>query len=140
MTTSAGLVRLNDDVRFHATFNGPAYCYLIAFNPDGTEQLCHPEDAGKGEPTVRPILRKDVRYPAGKHVFILDEAGLEVFVLVVSAKPLPPYAEWRAKAGCLPGKRSGTAGRAGGCLTAPTTPGFRRSAERSSRRGSRRSW
>src|SRR5262249_30626357 len=42
MSTAA--VRADDSVRVLATLSTPAHCYLIAFNPDGTEQLCYPED------------------------------------------------------------------------------------------------
>ena len=38
--------RYEDDVRVHARLTVPAYCYLIALNPDGTEQLCVPERSG----------------------------------------------------------------------------------------------
>ena len=35
----------DDDVRVHARLTTPAYCFLIALNPDGKEQLCVPADA-----------------------------------------------------------------------------------------------
>jgi tRNA A-37 threonylcarbamoyl transferase component Bud32 len=101
--TSPGAVRLNDDVRVSAELSVPAYYYLIAFNPDGTEQLCHPEDAeGQGAGAVRPDARAEVRYPQDQHVFVLDAAGLQAFVLAASTKPLPPYDEWRSRAGEIP--------------------------------------
>src|SRR5262249_25096326 len=31
-----------DSVRITVRLNDPAYCYLIAFNPNGKEQLCYP--------------------------------------------------------------------------------------------------
>src|SRR5262249_29541361 len=34
-----------DQLQVLAKLSAAAHCYLIAFNPDGTEQLCYPEDA-----------------------------------------------------------------------------------------------
>jgi tRNA A-37 threonylcarbamoyl transferase component Bud32 len=103
--TSPGAIRLNDDVRVTAELSAPAYCYLIAFNPDGTDQLCHPENPdGHGALAVRPDARAEVRYPQDDRVFVLDATGLQAFVLAASAKPLPPYAEWRSRAGEIPWK------------------------------------
>jgi hypothetical protein len=101
--TNPAAVRVEDDVRVAAKFSAPAYCYLIAFNPDGKEQLCHPEDdQGEGAPAVPPGKRAEVQYPGDNHAFVLDEAGLQVFVLAASPKPLRPYQEWRARAGAIP--------------------------------------
>src|SRR5262249_17751860 len=69
----------------------------IAFNPDGTVQLCYPEGGdGKGAPAARPDAADEVRYPRDKKVFVLDSAGLQAFVLAASTKPLPAYDEWRS--------------------------------------------
>lgn len=99
-------IRKNDDVRVFARLNQPAYCYLIAFNPDGTEQLCHPafdgSDQGKAR-ALAPTPVTEVRFfPDDKGYFNLDSAGLQVFVLVASAQPLPPYADWRAAVDKIP--------------------------------------
>jgi hypothetical protein len=103
---STEVVRVNDDVRVAAELSAPAYFYLIAFNPDGEAQLCLPEDAkGREAPDDRPEAHANVRYPREKSVFVLDAKGLQVFVLVASAKPLPPYAEWKkAQADAIPWK------------------------------------
>jgi hypothetical protein len=105
LSTSAAAVRVNDDVQVVAKFSAPAYCYLIAFNPDGEDQLCLPQDAdGNGAPKTPPDARAEVRYPREKHVFVLDVKGLQVFVLVASKNPLPPYEVWRKRAGDIPWK------------------------------------
>ena len=44
ITATTEVVRA-DNRCVSAKLSRPAYCYLIAFNPDGTEQLCYPEDA-----------------------------------------------------------------------------------------------
>jgi hypothetical protein len=108
LRTSTVAVRLNDNVEVAAELSAPAHCYLIAFNPEGseggTEQLCYPESAdGKEAKTIRPDKTKEIRYPR-KDAFVLDAAGLQVFVLAASMKPLPPYEEWRSKAGAIPWK------------------------------------
>jgi serine/threonine protein kinase len=103
-------VRLDDDVRVSARLPKAAYCYLIGFNPDGTVQLCLPAgEDGEGAPTARPESREAVEYPARNQLFILDSAGLQVFVLVASAKPLPPFADWKSRAGAIPWKAAADA-------------------------------
>jgi hypothetical protein len=98
-------VPLNDDVRIVSRLSKPAYCYLIAFNPDGTVQLCYPTaENGEGAPTARPDSRDTTSYPAPSQVFVLDSVGLQAFVLVASVKPLPPFAEWKAGAPAIPWK------------------------------------
>jgi serine/threonine protein kinase len=97
--------RLKDDVRVEVSLSTPAYCYLIAFNPDGTEQLCHPEDendAARAKAT-RPAPSADFRFPhGGTKFFELDVVGFQAFVLAASTRPLPPYAEWRSQIGTIP--------------------------------------
>jgi serine/threonine protein kinase/CHAT domain-containing protein/tetratricopeptide (TPR) repeat protein len=101
-SSTAGIV-VNDDVHVRATLTAPAYCYLIAFNPDGEDQLCLPTDVdGRGARNTAPKEHEKLHYPPDKKAFILDATGLQAFVLVASTKPLPPYAEWRAKAGKIP--------------------------------------
>jgi serine/threonine protein kinase len=107
LRTSSSTIRLNESVQVAADFNTPAYYYLIAFNPKGSdagpEQLCQPDDeSGGGARTIRPQQRAEVRYPRDDGRFAVDAVGLQVFVLAVSTKPLPPYEEWRSKAGTLP--------------------------------------
>jgi hypothetical protein len=98
-------VPLNDDVRIVSRLSKPAYCYLIAFNPDGTVQLCYPAaENGEGAPTVRPDNRDTITYPAPSKVFVLDSVGIQAFVLVASVKPLSPFGEWNAGARVIPWK------------------------------------
>jgi predicted Ser/Thr protein kinase len=92
-------LRKDDDVRIHARLSAPGYCYLIAFNPDGKEFPCYPENrAGI------PNLVEEFHYPAGStKVFQLnDGVGMQAFVLLVSRKPLPPYSQWREDVGRAP--------------------------------------
>jgi serine/threonine protein kinase len=97
--------RLHDDVRVEVRLSTSASCYLIAFNPDGTEQLCHPEDEQDAEraKVTRPAPSADVRFPQNeRNFFELDAVGLQAFVLAASTRPLPPYAEWRSQVGTIP--------------------------------------
>jgi hypothetical protein len=103
LRTSPAALRVDDDVRVAAELSAPAYCYLIALNPDGTVQLCHPVGAdGTGAATVRPARGAEVRYPPESQAFVLDAPGLQAFVLAASAKPLPPYREWPSGADAIP--------------------------------------
>jgi serine/threonine protein kinase len=83
-------ILFDDDVRVHARLDAPAYCYLIALNPDGKVQLCHPS-----KPAESPPRSQEIGYPAGNLYFPLtDGVGLQVFILLASRRPLPPFADW----------------------------------------------
>jgi tRNA A-37 threonylcarbamoyl transferase component Bud32 len=95
-----------DSVTVEARLSRPAYAYLIAFRPDGTEELCFPES--EDEP---PSRTDRPRYPSGRgnDEYGLDEGeGLQVFAVVVSDQPLPAYRVWRARRGPSPWKPAGT--------------------------------
>jgi hypothetical protein len=97
--TPSTSVRLDDEVRARVRINRPAYCYLIAFNADGGEQLCYPSDR-----TTPPALNDGFDYPAvpTRYFKLNDGIGLQVFVLLASREPLPCYEEWKARAGTAP--------------------------------------
>jgi hypothetical protein len=90
--------RTEDDARVRGRFSGPAYCYLIALNPDGSVQLCHPAGPdGTGDECGAPAASPELNYPPNPNdgYGLTDGAGVQAFVLVASRRPLPPYAEWR---------------------------------------------
>jgi hypothetical protein len=91
----------DDDVRVRARISAPAYCYLIALNPDGKTQLCYPEKAEAPPPSTTTI-----EYPSdpGLGFGLTDGVGTQAFVLMASREPLPSYAEWSGKFGVLPWK------------------------------------
>jgi predicted Ser/Thr protein kinase len=97
--------RLGQDARVQAQLNMPAYCYLIALNPDGKKQLCYPKDA-----RIAPSSAATIDYPSdpGKGFGLTDGVGTQAFVLIVSTKRLPSYAEWSRSLGGLPWKRAET--------------------------------
>jgi hypothetical protein len=86
----------DDDVMVQAELSEPAYSYLIAFRPDGTDELCDPEDERtppfkKRQPAYPPPTKSDERYR------LSEGAGLCAFALVVSRQPLPSYREWKRR-------------------------------------------
>jgi tetratricopeptide (TPR) repeat protein len=87
---------VGDAVRVRIELNQPAYCYLIAYNPDGREQLCYPKDGA-----TTPEQIKELVFPPGpKEIFRLtDGPGLQAFVLVASRKRLPSFDEWNVHPG-----------------------------------------
>jgi serine/threonine protein kinase len=86
-----------DAVRVHVELNNPAYCFLIAFNPDATEQPCPADSAAPPGQTTSFV------YPRGNRYFnVGSDSGLQVFVLVVSRAPLPGYRDWRRQACAAP--------------------------------------
>jgi len=93
--------RLAQDVRVQAQLSGPGYCHLLALNPDGKTQLCYPN-----KPEAASSLTSTVDFPPdpGSGFGLTDGVGTQVFVLIASAKPLPPYAEWLKALGALPWK------------------------------------
>jgi serine/threonine protein kinase len=93
--------RLDQDVRIRATLSRPAFCYLIALNPDGKTQLCYP----KGQ-AIEPSSAAAIDYPSDpvKGFSLTDGIGVQAFVLVASTKPLPSFAKWSKALGDLPWK------------------------------------
>jgi hypothetical protein len=82
-----------DMVRVSAQLESPAYCYLLALDPDGTVKLCP-----KAEAHTEPKLVTEIRYPAKTGYYELTgEAGAQAFVLVASRTPLPPFEMWDGK-------------------------------------------
>jgi hypothetical protein len=92
--------RRDDSVEVRARLSRPAYAYLIAFRPDGTDDLCFPEKADEEPPLTQrpayPFASQDVNYGLN------EGEGLEVFAVVVSSRPLPAYKAWRAGRGAPP--------------------------------------
>ena len=82
--------REDDLVQVLARFREAVYCYLIAFNPDGTEQLCHPSDENS-----KPQQLDTLEYPVWPSAYRLtDGTGQQAFAIVASHDPLPAYGEW----------------------------------------------
>ncbi|MGO9467946.1 MAG: serine/threonine-protein kinase, partial [Isosphaeraceae bacterium] len=90
-----------DDVMVEAELSEPAYAYLIAFRPDGVDDICDPED-----PEAPPGKTSQPRYPPAAKTEVVyrlnDGAGLHAFALVASRTPLPPYREWKKQHGAAP--------------------------------------
>jgi hypothetical protein len=97
---------VEDDLTIRTELSEPAYAYLIAFRPDGTADVCDPEDEA-----VRPPKTKSPRYPPpakSDEAYRLSEsegAGLQAFALVVSRNPLPPFREWKARLNSSPWRK-----------------------------------
>jgi tRNA A-37 threonylcarbamoyl transferase component Bud32 len=95
---SSFTAREDDDLAVRAELSEPAYSYLIAFRPDGSDELCDPDDEG-----VRPVLKRQPVYPppakSDERYRLSEGAGLHAFALVVSRSPLPPYRVWKQRTG-----------------------------------------
>jgi hypothetical protein len=93
--------REDDEVTVRAELSEPAYSYLIAFRPDGTAELCDPDDED-----VRPPRKPQPLYPlatkSDERYRLSEGAGLHAFALVVSRQPLPPYRQWKQSIGEIP--------------------------------------
>lgn len=89
---------VGDQVSVSIRLSKPGYCYLLSFAPDGKEALCFPDDA-----TLRPPPIESVQYPVGEvHAPLTSGGSLQVFVLLASPHPLPPFAEWKTRVGSIP--------------------------------------
>src|SRR5262249_20283117 len=84
-----------DNVRVKARLSAPAYCYLIALNPDGTVQLC---PKAQTDTPPRPI--SEIVFPTESEGYhgLTDGTGLQAFVLVASRRPLPAFVNWPPRA------------------------------------------
>jgi serine/threonine protein kinase len=82
----------DDQVRVEVRLNQLARCYLIAFNPDGSVQLCHP-----AHELLVPHRLTALSFPDDPiQGFTLNDAvGQQVFALIASTTPLSAYADWR---------------------------------------------
>jgi serine/threonine protein kinase/tetratricopeptide (TPR) repeat protein len=88
-------VRFDDDVRIHVSLNTPAYCYLLALNPNGKVQLCFPSD-----PSESPSQSAEIVYPLGNLYFPLsDGVGLQAFAVLASRRALPAFDAWEGRRG-----------------------------------------
>lgn len=96
-------VHVGDAVRVEVRFNQPTYAYLMAFNPDGSVQLCYPPAEDKAPEPLSilnyPLISTDAFY-------LTEGAGQQAFGLVASRERLPPFAEWKTtQAGNIPWER-----------------------------------
>jgi serine/threonine protein kinase len=93
--------REDDEVTVRTELSEPAYVFLIAFRPNGTDELCDPDD----EDTLPPLKRQPLYPPPEKsdeRYRLSEGCGLCAFALVVSRAPLPSYREWKRRIGPLP--------------------------------------
>ncbi|MGH7169564.1 MAG: serine/threonine-protein kinase [Gemmataceae bacterium] len=104
--TDSFAARRDDSVTVEGRLSRPAYAFLIAFRPDGTEEVCFPENEDDAPPlTDRPCYPSASR---GVNYGLNEGEGLQMFALVVSSKPLPSYKTWRAGRGASPWRKSAT--------------------------------
>jgi serine/threonine protein kinase len=93
--------RFDDDVVVRATLSAPGYAFLIALNADGKAQLCYPADPKRPPPRSAEVITFE---DSTRGFALTDGTGLQAFVLVISSRRLPPYAEWSESLGDLPWK------------------------------------
>jgi hypothetical protein len=96
--------RLGDRIDWiEGELSEPAHAYLLAYLPNGEEELCWPRKKDQTPPRA-----EEARYPPrGEDVqFSLDDGlGLQVFVLVASRQSLPAYESWLKQRGPAPWKK-----------------------------------
>lgn len=105
------ITRVDDKVVLRIRLSEAGYCYVIALNYDGTEQLKWPAYPGtaEGDPEVEPPSATQFvcppptparHKPRGLLLREKDsEGGMQAFVVVASRTQLPPYRQWRARRG-----------------------------------------
>jgi serine/threonine protein kinase len=90
----------DDSVTVEGRLSRPAYAFLIAFCPDGSEQLLFPEKDDQQPPLSDrpryPSVSQDVNYGLN------EGEGLQVFAVVASSRPLPAYKVWRPQCQASP--------------------------------------
>ncbi len=109
--------RIDERVILRAELSEPAYCFLIACNFDGKDQLLWPcdEATAVGTPNQAPEKVSNIVYPPptvltaktkseprGLKLNDDREGGLQAYLVVASREPLPPYRDWRSARGASP--------------------------------------
>jgi serine/threonine protein kinase len=89
--------RVNDKFTIQVELSEPAYVYVLAFIPNGSEH-CLTELEGVVASEKRQKLDLFVNKD---RPLIVDDSGLWTFAVVASRKPLPPHAEWVKQRGQL---------------------------------------
>jgi hypothetical protein len=91
--------RFDDDIRARVELSQPAYCYLVAYNADGSEQLCVPDS-----PDVVPERCQSLEFPPTPDEFfpLTDGVGTQAFVVVASREALPSFRQWSHQRGRPP--------------------------------------
>jgi serine/threonine protein kinase len=87
-------IRFGDDVRVQVQLSAPAYCYVIALNPDSEVQLCLPSNPS--EPPARSEL---IHYPVNPNEYFMlnDGSGEQAFVVVAATRPLTSFENWKGR-------------------------------------------
>lgn len=86
--------RVQDGLRVRARFAAPAYCYLLAFNPDGTQELCYPASS-KAVP--EKMDRLTFPHDNAEPLPVEHGPGLQAYMLIVSEEELPSFETWLGK-------------------------------------------
>jgi hypothetical protein len=96
---SSFVARERDSIRFRAELSSPAFCYVVAFRPDGVDEIRFPAND-----QTPPQETSHLVYPTAEGTASgLDEgSGFQATFLVVSRRPLPAYAGWKSQKGERP--------------------------------------
>lgn len=86
-------VRFKDEVRIEVRLAKPAYCYLIACNPDGAIQVCYPPSPEEGT-TQSKIAEFSFPQKETSYFGLTDDVGQQAFIVVVSDEAMPHWPEW----------------------------------------------
>ncbi|OQZ05784.1 MAG: hypothetical protein B6D36_08375 [Planctomycetes bacterium UTPLA1] len=108
-------LHFGDAVKLSARLSKPAFCYVIAFNPDGRDQLLWPTGpANKEGRDIVPIETDSIDFMQDPNWYfhLTDGVGMQVFVVVASPHALPAYARWKE----LHSEISWQSMKASGCL------------------------
>jgi tRNA A-37 threonylcarbamoyl transferase component Bud32 len=96
---TASRTHYGDAVTLRVDLSVPGYCYVLAFNFDGKEELLWPVDEqGKPSERLAPPRSQQVRFPASGRLYLEEDtarSGLQAYVVAASARPLPPFGQWR---------------------------------------------
>jgi serine/threonine protein kinase len=90
-----GQVFEEDEMQMKIVFDEPKYCFFFAINPDGSCQLCFPEDQPE---LVQTSPVQQINYPEDEEFSyqFTDGAGQVAFFVVESDTPLPAFSAWIA--------------------------------------------
>jgi hypothetical protein len=87
-------ILFDDVVKLKVQLERPQFVIVVALNPDGSIQLCVPDDESD-----KPTATNSLEFPSESDLYfsLTDGKGQQAFLVLLSEEPLPAFRELRSK-------------------------------------------